>query len=225
MTDWKCPQCKWVNRDFADICLSCGQDRPLGAEIVAAAPPPEPTTWDLQGPVATPMPTMANSSIAEAERAATPGEPFGVTGFPTGVIGAVVAGVIASALWYAIVAFTSIQIGFVAIAVGWLVGTGAVLGARGRGSIWLSGVSVAVTVLALGVSEYLISYHWVTRDLGMSFSVLQPPDVILEIVIAVLQEDPLTLVFWGFAIVASALIPFKASFQPSARPGASVPGY
>jgi hypothetical protein len=226
MTDWRCPDCSWVNRDFADVCLSCGQDRPLGAETVAAAPLPEPSTWDVPAPAPTsmpgqtasmtmqfaPMPTQMapNPATQAGATIVRPAEPFGFAGLPLGILGAVVAAILASAIWYAVVAFTQFQIGYVAVAVGWLVGTGAVLGARGRGSMWLAGVSIVVTVLALGVSEYLIAYHWTTADLGVSFSLLQPPDVVLDVILAVLQDDPLTLVFWAFAVGAAAVIPLRA---------------
>ncbi len=215
MADWRCPQCSWVNRDFADACLSCGQERPLGAETVAAAPLPDPGRWDLQAPFATPMPTQMDPSPANetANVMAPPAEPYGITGLSTGIVGALIAAVLASAIWYAIVALSSFQIGYVAAAVGWLVGTGAVIGARGRGSIWLSAASVIITVLALGISEYLIAYHWATRDLGITFSLLQPPDVMLDIVLAVLQEDPATLLFWAFAVALAAYVPFKAIYR------------
>jgi hypothetical protein len=136
--------------------------------------------------------------------------PFGVIGLARGVVGAFAGAVIGSVIWYAIVAFSSFEIGYVAAAVGWLVGTGAVMGARGRGSIWLAGVSVIVTVLALGVSEYLIAYHWVTRDLGIQFDLVQAPNFLFDVVFGSLVADPLTLVFWAFAVVVAGYIPLKA---------------
>jgi hypothetical protein len=229
MADWSCPQCRWVNREFAEACLSCGTKRPGDAERAAATRAPDAGTWELQGPPAMPrslpmtMPMTGEASIA-VQAPTRAGEPFGILGLPGGIIGAVVAAVIGSAVWYAVVAFSSLQIGFVAAAVGWLVGTGAVLGARGRGSVWLSAVSVVVTVLALGISEYLIAYHVVTRDLGIDFNLLQPPDVIADIVIGILQDDPVTLVFWAFAIAAAAYIPFKA-ISAAARSQPPVPDY
>ena len=41
---------------------------------------------------------------------------------------------------------------------------------------------------------------------------------------AVLQDDPLTLAFWAFAIAVAALIPFRA-INPSTRSEASVPDH
>src|SRR5687768_29010 len=157
MTDWRCPDCSWVNRDFADVCLSCGQDRPLGAETVEASPMADAAGWASVKPTPTqlapmptqmaPMPTqMAPYPGSQTEAAILrPAEPFGVAGLPMGIVGAVVAAILASAIWYAVVALTSFQISYVAAAVGWLVGTGAVFAARGRGSVWLAGVSVVVT--------------------------------------------------------------------------------
>jgi len=219
MADWRCSDCGWQNREFSDLCVSCGLPRPAGAGQsdatsqspllpplgVAPAPQPRPAEIDA-------LPMAPN--VVQAQ-----GQPFGILGLSRGIVFALAAAIVASAIWYAVVVFSSLQIGFVASAVGWLVGTAAVAGARGRGSVWLAGVSVVLTVLALGVSEYLIAYHVTTRDLGFSFSLVQAPDVILEVVLGVLQDDPVTLAFWAFAVAFAGYIPLRAI-----KPAASASG-
>lgn len=226
MADWRCPDCGWTNREFSDLCVSCGLPRPTGAGTSGTT---DASASTLHSPPLPPIGVPPAFEPGPGETAAFPvaptaadaqGEPFGNLGLSRGIVFAVAAAIVASAIWYAVVAFSSLQIGFVASAVGWLVGTAAVVGARGRGSVWLAGVSVLLTVLALGVSEYLIAYHMTTRDLGVEFSLLQPPDVIFEIVLAVLQNDPVTLAFWAFAVALAGYIPLKA-IRP-AEPGGAV---
>lgn len=222
MADWRCPNCGWQNREFSDLCVSCGLPRPTGADTSDS------TSQALERPPLGMPPTLASSpgeadalgvgpNVAEAQS-----QPFGILGLSRGIVFAVAGAILASAIWYAVVTFSSLQIGFVASAVGWLIGTAAVVGARGRGSVWLAGVSVLLTVMALGVSEYLIAYHMTTRDLGISFSLVQPPDVILDVVLGVLQGDPVTLAFWAFAVALAAYVPMKA-IRPAEPAGGAVP--
>lgn len=204
MSDWSCSNCGWVNREISESCLSCGA--PKGA--VPASTTEEP--WQATPPspqlvFADPLPFVAPG----------PTPWFRTDGLLGGLAVAVLAAVVASAVWYAVVTFSSYQIGFVAIGVGWVIGTGAVIGARGRGSIWLAAASMLLTLVALGVSEYLISYHFITQEFGLALDLIQPPDVVVSVIVEVLAADPLTLAFWGFALVAAAYVPFKAILSAS----------
>jgi hypothetical protein len=192
----------------------------------AVAGQPERRSWDL-APTPPTHSTPGSPELVTAEPLPNlPGQPpvapFTTRGLVGGLAVAVVAAVLATAIWYAVVAFSSYQIGFVAVAVGWVIGTGAVLGARGRGSIWLSAISVLLTIISLGVSEYLIAYHFVTEEIGFDVGLIQPVDVMLSIILEVIVADPLTLVFWGFAVVAAAYVPFK-QIRPEAEPSWPVP--
>jgi hypothetical protein len=91
-----------------------------------------------------------------------------------------------------------------------VIGAAAVLGARGRGSLWLVGSSVALTLIALTLGEYLIAYHYATGEMGLSIDLIQSPLLVIEIVAAIISSDPVTLLFWGFALLAAAWVPFKA---------------
>ena len=55
MTDWKCTNCGWVNRDFATLCVSCGQPRPEGSPAPGYPGPDHP------GQGATPALSMAEA--------------------------------------------------------------------------------------------------------------------------------------------------------------------
>ena len=135
---------------------------------------------------------------------------FRTDGFGRGLAFALIAAVLATAIWYAVVVVTSYQVGLVAALVGWLIGTGAVLGARRRGSLWLILASVGLTLVALSVSEYLIAYHIATSVLGLEFELIQDPFLIITLVVEIVASDPTSLVFWAFALGAAAWVPFKA---------------
>jgi hypothetical protein len=164
-----------------------------------------PTQWDVRGE-------------AREEFTAPPPEPFGVNGLARGIVAALGGAVLATLVWYAVVAFSGYQVAIVAAAVGWIIGSAAVWGAGGRGSIWLSAVSVLITIVSLGIGEYLISYHVATSELGVRTPLLRPLDEILAIVLDVLTSDPLTLVFWALAIGLAAYVPFKAIRQTATYP-------
>jgi hypothetical protein len=99
-----------------------------------------------------------------------------------GLLAGVVAAVLASAIWYGVVAVSHYELGIVAIAVGFIVGQGVVLGARRRASMLLVVISPILTLLALAISEYLIVAHFVGQELGVPIDVVQPPDFIVSVV-------------------------------------------
>ena len=77
-----------------------------------------------------------------------------------GVIGGAIGAVLATALWYGVVAITNWQVGIIAVAVGFIVGQGVVFGAGRHPSIALVPISVVFTLVSLVVSEYLIARHF-----------------------------------------------------------------
>jgi len=207
--DWRCPRCTAENRADATSCYFCGADRP---ESAAPAPGGDITADALAG-----------ADVYGAPGAQPMSLPIGPGGLVGGVVVSLIAAALATAGWYLVVALSNYQIAFVAVAVGWLVGTGVVLGARGR-LLWpLIGVAAAFTLISLAVSEYLIVYHFLTEyargelGLGNVLELIQPPDVMLEFVVASLEDDPLTLLFWAVAMVVAVVIPYRA-WQQARRP-------
>jgi hypothetical protein len=220
VNDWVCGNCKSINRGAANACYSCGGAR----EIVAASAPVVPFSGQsatISGgdggvgvaALASPLdPAMMAGGAAPAQEA-TPAQPADATNIIGGFVGGLVAAVLATAVWYGVVANTQYQIGLVAIAVGFIVGYGVVLGANRRGSVVLVPISVVLTLLALVVSEYLIVAHFVGQAMaaeGLSIELLQPPDVVISVVTESLQADPLTLAFWAIALFQAFAIPSRA---------------
>ncbi len=72
---------------------------------------------------------------------------------------ALAAGLVGALAWYLTVRFTDYKLGLVAVGVGWLVGRGALFGARGRGSTEIAIGSVVVALGAMLFGEYLILNH------------------------------------------------------------------
>jgi hypothetical protein len=151
-------------------------------------------------------------------------------GMAGGVIGGATGAILATVLWYAVVTATHIQSGIVAVAVGWIIGQAVVLGA-GRATISLVPVSVALTLVALVVSQYLITVQFINNILvdsqaGYQIPFLASPIDALSIVGDWIQYDPLTLLFWAIALFEAVVIPWRRATRPSTprwggRPGAA----
>ena len=157
--------------------------------------------------------------MTQVQPPATPAAPsfepvlsIGESSLVGGIVGGLIGAIAATALWYGVVVVTEMQIGLVAIAVGFIVARAALFGAGGRGSIPLVAVSALLTLSALVVSEYLILYHFIGQAFGTDglMSVVQPPDVVIGLAVESVMADPLTLVFWGIALFQAVAIPFAA---------------
>ncbi|HEY3524211.1 MAG TPA: hypothetical protein VGK63_10960 [Candidatus Limnocylindrales bacterium] len=130
-----------------------------------------------------------------------------------GIVGGAIGAIVSAAVWYLVVTATHIQSGIVAIAVGWIVGQAVVL-AAGRRSMALVVVSVAWTLVALGVAQYLIAVRLVNDVLadagaGVSLPLFTSPGDSVDLLVAWLQDDPLTLVFWAIALFEAVVIPWR----------------
>ena len=221
MDEWVCGKCRSINLKFATSCYSCATPRHIAeAAFAQAASAPlgyatpssggaTPALAGLTGEgAAVASPEAASAGYVFAPAAAQAAGGYGLLG---GLLGGLFAAAIATGVWYGVVALTNWQIGLVAVAVGWLVGTGTVLGAGGGASFLLVVSSAIFTLVALAVSEYLIIFHFLSEIIGLSMAdLLQPPDVMLQVVIESLTADPLTLVFWAIALFVSVSIPFRA---------------
>jgi hypothetical protein len=143
-----------------------------------------------------------------------PASPSNILG---GLLAGLVAAVLATALWYAVVVVSHYQLGIVAIVVGFLIGQAVVLGASSRGSIVLVAISLVLTLVALVLSEYLIVLNFVSQEIGESIDVIQPPALALEIVIESVKADPLTLAFWAIALFQAFTIPARQLSRGATR--------
>jgi hypothetical protein len=234
VSDWVCGRCKSLNRERSATCYSCGGIRgAIQLDTRASAAPPSSAlgTTTAVPPI---LPESAAATLASgipiAEVAApAPAEPATMGDLAGGIVGGAIGAVLATALWYGVVTVTHWQIGFVAVAVGFVVAQGVVLGAGRHPSIMLVPVSVAFTAVALVVSEYFIARFLINEGLAevQSFMGTTGYEGIemdyaaflawfrsatpVDIVRSSLESDPLTLLFWGIAGWEAFVIPMRAA--------------
>jgi hypothetical protein len=214
VNDWVCLNCKSINKPSAASCYRCG-----GAREVVAASESNPLGAVPSGGGAAAAGAMSMAGvgpvlIGDAPPAGRPAPSVPATGsdLAGGLLAGIVAAVVASALWYGVVVVTNYQVGIVAIAVGFIVGQGVVLGARRRGNVALVAISVVLTFLALAISEYLVVMHFFEQEFlvpGESLDRIQPIGLVVEIITESLKSDPLTLLFWGIALFQAFVIPAR----------------
>ena len=84
---------------------------------------------------------------------------------PQALLLGLLAAVVGCVLWYAIVVITNYELGIVAIAIGWLVGTAVMFGAGRKRGLILQIMAVLITLVALLFSEYLIVRHFAVKHL------------------------------------------------------------
>jgi hypothetical protein len=216
VNEWVCGNCKSINRAAAGSCYSCGGSKAK----VAAVPGADASTFAAasagiaatdQMPVAVPATLAGPTAVSAASfDPGVPPKPASTSDVLGGLLAGLLAAVLATAVWYGVVALTSYQLGIVAIAVGFLVGQGVVLGARGHASMALPVISVVLTLLALAISEYLIVAYFVGQEVGVPIDIVQPPDFVVGVITDSLAADPLTLAFWAIALFQAVAIPWRA---------------
>ena len=224
MSDWVCGRCKSINRERSATCYSCGGIRgAIQLEMGNAAAPMAATPDAAAAALASGIP-IAEVAPPPPAVPATAGDLVG------GVVGGAIGAVLATGLWYGVVAVTNWQVGIVAIAVGFIVGQGVVLGAGRHPSILLVPISLAFTLVSLVVSEYLIANHFyntavaeISAEMGLSVGEVADiaalsgiPTTPLELVRFSLESDPITLLFWAIAGWEAFVIPMRAATRSNA---------
>ena len=239
MSDWVCGRCTSINRERAAACYSCGgirgaiQLEPSGAVATPASAmgtraAPDAPEAAASAPLA--AATLASGIPVAEVTAPVPAEPATMSDIAGGVIGGAIGAVLATALWYGVVAITNWQVGIIAVAVGFIVGQGVVFGAGRHPSIALVPISVAFTLVALVVSEYLIANHLygvavaeIAAEMGMSVEEVAGvaelaglPTNPIELIRFSLESEPITLLFWAIAGWEAFIIPMRAATRSNA---------
>lgn len=220
MNDWVCGNCKSINRGSANSCYSCGasreivavsESRPLGAQPFGAQPLGAQAIGAADGQpgilTAVSLPRFAVAGTQGDQ----PPRPAASNDILRGFLAGIVAAVLATGLWYAVVVVSHYQLGIVAIVVGFLVGQAVVFGSGRRGSVVLVGISVVLTLLALVISEYLIVANFVSQQLapGETIELMRPPSFVVDVVVESVKAEPLTLAFWAIALFQAFTIPAR----------------
>ena len=142
---------------------------------------------------------------------------------PRALVFGLAAGLVAAVIWFAIVAVTHYQIGFVAVLVGWLVGRAVVIGSGERRGRRLQVLAAALTVATMVVAEYLIVRQYVVGYVDRQYGPLASARIplflsledALDFTLAGIQDDPLQLVFWAIALWAAYRVPRELPVAPA----------
>lgn len=136
-----------------------------------------------------------------------------------------VAGAVGAAVWFAIVVVTNFQIGLLAVIIGALVGTGVLIGSGRKRNMRLQLLSVALTLAAMAAAEYFIVRHFVVEYLveegrasAADVPLFFPLELAWDFVLAAIEDDPLTLVFWGIAVWTAFRVPAPEKVVPAPAP-------
>lgn len=133
----------------------------------------------------------------------------------TALLYGLVAGAVGAAIWFAIVVVTNYEVGIVAVLIGWLVGRAVVFGSGQKRGMKLQLLSVLIALAAMVGAEYFIVrefvVQYVTENAGAAqaaqIPLFLPLDIAVDFIVGVVQDDPLTLLFWGIALYAAFRVP------------------
>lgn len=110
------------------------------------------------------------------------------------------AALISAFLWYGLVIITQNQIGYAAIAVGWIVAQATMFGARQKRGCLIQLISVFATGFAMLLSEYLI-VRYVTVQAGYTnIPLFLPLYMVIDAIGFGIGKSPITLLYWGIAL-------------------------
>jgi hypothetical protein len=233
VSDWVCGRCKSINRERAAACYSCGGMRgavqlqmssstaipasPVAPSSAPATAAPIAAAAGAEGGMLAGTTLASGIPVAEVASPPVPAEPAGMGDIAGGVIGGAIGAFLATAVWYGVVVATGWQIGLVAIAVGFIVGYGVVLGAGRHPSIALVPISVVFTLVALVASEYLIATHFlgvaaaeISAETGIPIAEIKSFFTPVELLRFSIESEPITLLFWAIAGYEAFAIPMRA---------------
>ena len=129
------------------------------------------------------------------------------------VLAGLAAAVAGTLVWYGVVVITNTQLGFVAVGVGWLVAMAVVFGSGRKRGRALQAISVVITLVALVIGEYLIVHYSLVQYLAeqgfTEIPLFQPLGAMLELVVASIQANLFTLIFWAIALWAAFSTPAR----------------
>ena len=148
------------------------------------------------------IPTQASASVEQLENIET--EKPDPLDLLFALFSSFGAALISAFLWYGLVIITKRQIGYAAIAVGWIVAQATIFGARQKRGCLIQLISVFATGFAMLLSEYLIVRYVVVQSLlskgYTNIPLFLPLDVILNSISLGISKSPITLLFWGIAL-------------------------
>jgi hypothetical protein len=131
--------------------------------------------------------------------------------YPIAAIGAILGGIAGALVWWGLTVLTKIGFGLVAVVIGLLVGHGTLLFSRGKRSVGLQAMAVAVGALSFLVAVYLVNMTFINQALaqrGEAWRVGFPPaslNAFYQVIAA--NFGIMKLVFLGIIVYEAWFIP------------------
>src|SRR5262249_25986694 len=148
--------------------------------------------------------------------------------YPMAVVGAVLGGALGVLLWWGFTVLTNIAFGLVAVAIGFLVGHGAVRFTGGKRPRGLQILATIVAALSFAVASYLVNMTFLNHELarqGSPWRVPFPPaDLAMFIRILKAGFDIMDAVFLGIVVWQGWSLPQPPSPDPTAGKGGKEEG-
>jgi hypothetical protein len=104
-------------------------------------------------------PSCEQQVLAELE-----GHKAGAAHYPTAVVAGLLGAVVGAGVWAAIGIMTKMEVGYIAVLVGFLAGYGVKLGARGKGGLGLQLVASALAVFGLLAAKFFIVSYMIVAE-------------------------------------------------------------
>jgi hypothetical protein len=98
--------------------------------------------------------------------------------YPLAVIGAVLGGVVGTLIWWGFTVLTNIAFGLVAVAIGFLVGHGAMRFAGGKRTTGLQVLAILIATISFFAATYLVNMTFINQELvkrGEAWRIPFPP--------------------------------------------------
>lgn len=136
---------------------------------------------------------------------------------PQALLLGLLAAVVGCVLWYAVVVITNFELGIVAIAIGWLVGSAVMFGAGRKTGLVLQIMAALITLVALLFSEYLIVRHFAVKHLTeqgyTGIPLFLSPSIMMGLAVEGIKASPTSLLFWAIALWQAFVTPAKRTFR------------
>ncbi len=203
------------------------------APVATCCTAPNPSTIKpcalCQAPVCSRCRTYANTkavcqTCAASIQAELAAEKAGVLHMPGAILGGFIAALVGAGAWAAITIITNLQIGYVAVGVGFLAGLGTFIGAGKKKGAPLQAVAAACAALGLIVGKYFIYAHFIVeyvnkKQPGRDLSILDLNSMVVLKECVLTLKEPMDLLFLALAFVAAIKVvrPQRVSMRSVGR--------
>ena len=124
---------------------------------------------------------------------------------PKAILGGIVGGGLGGLLWFLFVVVTKLELGWIAIGVGWLVGMGVHLGSGRKRGLHLQLLSAFLTLATLFIANYFVLYKLVQDEVGIGLQQL-PFSLVMQVFMKSVVS-PIGLLIWAIGLYVAFRVP------------------